>query len=340
MRRFIVLSSDGYDLSWWWCLSHQGSDSLYSGARFLWKGLRIARNLSELPKRVIGNETLLLCCDMRLGRARIVNGPGEFVGKHIQDLFDLSGRIALITGASRGLGLQVAQALGEAGATVVLTSRNQADLEAATDMLLEAGIHARYIAGDASNPVEVERIAQQVIDMLGKVDILVNNAGATWGAPAEDYPLEAWDKVMNLNVRSAFGFSRYIAKHSMIPKGEGRIIMVASVAGLGGNAPGYEMVAYNSSKAALINLGRALAGEWGEFGITVNSLAPGMFPTKMSRATIEAKGMQQLVGRVPLRRLGDDNDLKGAALLFASAAGKHITGQVLAVDGGVSAIYG
>ena len=168
--------------------------------------------------------------------------------------------------------------------------------------------------------------------------MLVNNAGATWGAPAEDHPLAAWDKVMNLNVRSAFLFSQHIAKQHMIPRRQGRILMMASIAGLRGNRPGQDTAAYNTSKAALINLTRVLAGEWGEFGITVNALAPGWFPSKMSRGLIEAHGADRMAALAPLNRLGDDEDLKGAALLFASAAGKHITGQVLAVDGGAAAI--
>lgn len=262
------------------------------------------------------------------------------MSRHVRELLDLTGRNALVTGGSRGLGLQVAEALAEAGANVVLTSRKEADLQGAAAALAERGMSVRWISGDAANPMEVERIGREALAMLGNIDILVNNAGATWGAPAEDYPLEAWDKVMNLNVRSAFLLSQYVAKHSMIPQRQGRIVMMASVAGLSGNTPGYETVAYNTSKAALINLARALAGEWGEFGITVNALAPGLFPTKMTYGTLEDLGTEKLLARVPLRRLGDDEDLKGASVLLASAAGKHITGQVLAVDGGFSAVHG
>ena len=262
------------------------------------------------------------------------------MSRHVRDLLDLTGRNALVTGGSRGLGLQLAEALAEAGASVLLTSRKEADLKSAAASLADRSMSVRWIAGDAAIPGEVERVARESLAMLGTIDILVNNAGATWGAPAEDYPLEAWDKVMNLNVRSAFVLSQYVAKHSMIPRREGRIIMVASVAGLGGNSPGYETVAYNTSKAALINLTRTLAAEWGEFGITVNALAPGLFPTKMTRGTLGGPGMEELVARVPLRRLGDDDDLKGASVLLASAAGQHITGQVLAVDGGFSAVLG
>ena len=256
----------------------------------------------------------------------------------IQQLFDLTGRTALVTGGSRGLGLQIAEALGEAGAKILLTSRKAADLEEAAAHLQDKGIDTRWIAADASDPGEVRRIASEALQRLGQVDILVNNAGATWGAPAEDHPLEAWDKVMNLNVRSIFLMSQAIGKASMIPRKFGRIINVASIAGLGGSAE-MKFIAYGTSKGAVVNFTRTLAGEWGPLGITVNALAPGFFPSKMTKATLEHFGAENLAQRVPLRRLGDDDDLKGAALLFASQAGKHITGQVLAIDGGVSVVH-
>jgi NAD(P)-dependent dehydrogenase (short-subunit alcohol dehydrogenase family) len=257
----------------------------------------------------------------------------------VMKLFDLKGRTALVTGGSRGLGLQIAEALGEAGARLLLTSRKAADLEESAKHLGDRGIEALWIAADASDPAEIKRVCADAQARLGRVDILVNNAGATWGAPAEDYPLEAWDKVVNLNLRSVFLFSQIIAKESMIPARRGRIIITASIAGLSGNSAGFEMVAYNASKGAAVNLTRALAGEWGEFGITVNALAPGFFPSKMTKGVLERVGSDNLAAKAPLRRLGDDDDLKGAALLFASEAGKHITGQVLAVDGWVSSIH-
>ena len=257
----------------------------------------------------------------------------------VQQLFDLTGRVALVTGGSRGLGLQIAEALGEAGAKVMLSSRKAADLEEAAAHLSAKGIDARWIAADASNPDEARRIVSETLERLGHIDVLVNNAGAAWGAPAEDHPLEAWDKVMNLNIRSLFVISQAAAKLSMIPRRQGRIINIASIAGLGGNPPGIETLAYNTSKGAVVNFTKALAAEWGEHGITVNALAPGFFPSKMTKGTLESMG-DELVKHAPLRRLGDDDDLKGAALLFASAAGKHITGQVLAVDGGVSSVTG
>ncbi len=257
----------------------------------------------------------------------------------IQQLFDLKGKTAVITGGSRGLGLQIAEALGEQGASLVITSRKQDELDEAVAHLKKMGISATAMAADLGKAEAIPAFVASALGHLGHVDILVNNAGATWGAPAEDHPLEAWDKVMNLNVRSIFLLSQAIGKQSMIPRRSGRIINVASIAGLGGNgASGMQTIAYNTSKAAVINFTRTLAGEWGQYGITVNAIAPGFFPSKMTRGLLEKLGAEEMAARAPLRRLGDDEDLKGAALLFASAAGKHITGQTLAVDGGVSAV--
>ena len=261
------------------------------------------------------------------------------MGTPIQQLFDLKGQVALVTGGSRGLGLQMAEALGEAGAKVMLTARKAAELEEAAAHLSARGIDARWIAADASRPEDVQRVVSETMQRCGRIDILVNNAGATWGAPAEDYPLEAWDKVMNLNIRSLFLFAQAVGKAWMIPNKGGRIINVASIAGLGGSLE-VQFIAYGTSKGAAVNFTRTLAGEWGKYGITVNALAPGFFPSKMTKGVIAAVGADKLAARAPLNRLGDDDDLKGAVLLFASAAGKHVTGQILAVDGGVSSVHG
>ena len=257
----------------------------------------------------------------------------------VRELFSLEGKTAVVTGGSRGLGLQMAEALGEQGARVLVSARKQAELDEACAHLAARGIEAHSIAADLADEAAIGGFADEALRRLGQVDILVNNAGATWGAPAEDFPLEAWDKVMNLNVRSVFLLCQAFGRLSMIPRGRGRIVNIASIAGLAGNPPGsMQTIAYNSSKAAVINFTRTLAGEWGRHGITVNAIAPGFFPSKMTRGILAAVGADRLAQQAPLGRLGDDEDLKGAVVLFASDAGKHITGQVLAVDGGVSAV--
>ena len=260
--------------------------------------------------------------------------------RSIQQLFDLTGKTALVTGGSRGLGLQMAHALGEAGAKIMLSSRKADDLKESAAELKAAGIDVDWIAADCSKEADIRALADETIKRMGHVDILVNNAGAAWGAPAEDHPVEAWDKVMNVNIRGYFILSQHIAKHSMIPRKSGRIINIASIAGLGGNPSGMRTIAYNTSKGAAINFTRALAGEWGAYGITVNAICPGFFPSKMTMGTLKAMGEDKLASHAPLKRLGDDEDLKGLCVLYASDAGKHITGQYLAVDGGVSIVTG
>ncbi|MEO7031970.1 MAG: SDR family oxidoreductase [Herbaspirillum sp.] len=256
-----------------------------------------------------------------------------------QQLFDLSGKTALITGGSRGLGLQMAEALGEQGAHIVLAARKQTELDEAVAHLKQRGINASAIAADLSQDAAIVPLVSEAMKRLGHIDILINNAGATWGAPAEDYPIEAWDKVMNLNIRSIFLLAQAVGKQSMIPRKYGKIINVASIAGLFGNGPNtMQTIAYNTSKGAVVNFTRTLAGEWGRFNITVNAVAPGFFPSKMTKGVLEKLGKEEMARHAPLQRIGDDEDLKGIALLFASDASKHITGQILAVDGGVSAV--
>ena len=265
----------------------------------------------------------------------------------IRQLFKLAGKTALVTGGSRGLGLQMAHALGEAGARIMLSSRKAADLEEAVADLQAAGIDARWVTADCADEASITHLVDETLQRMGPIDILVNNAGATWGAPAETHPIQAWDKVMNLNVRGYFLLCQQVARRSMLLPREdgqgsrgGRIINIASIAGLGGNPPGMQTIAYNTSKAAVINFTRTLAGEWGPHGINVNAICPGFFPSKMTLGLLDKLGADKLAAHAPLRRLGDDEDLKGITLLFASDAGKHITGQWLAVDGGVSALIG
>ena len=256
----------------------------------------------------------------------------------LKKLFDLSGRNAVVTGGSRGLGLQIAEALGEMGAQVLLSARKAAELDAAVAHLSSLGVKAQAIPVDLGKAESVPGFVDDALARMGRIDILVNNAGATWGAPAEDHPLEAWMKLVNLNMTALFLLSQRIGKLSMIPNRYGRILNVASIAGLAGNPPGtMKTLAYNTTKGGVVNFTRALAGEWGVYGITVNALAPGFFPSKMASGVIEQFG-DKLIENVPLQRIGGDEDLKGAAVLLCSDAGRHITGQILAVDGGASAV--
>src|SRR5467141_3051965 len=254
----------------------------------------------------------------------------------VRKLFDLTGKIALVTGGSRGLGLQIAEALGEMGAKLAISARKSDELEQAGEVLARQRIEALTLVCDISRPEAIGPMVSKLLERHGRVDILVNNAGATWGAPAEDHPLEAWQKLVNLNLTGTFLVTQAVGKRSMIPNRYGRIINVASIAGLRGNPVGMlKTIGYNTTKGGLVNFTRTLAAEWGEHGITVNAVAPGFFPSKMTQASLERLG-ERIVARTPLRRLGDAEDLKGLAVLLASDASRHITGQVIAVDGGTS----
>lgn len=258
--------------------------------------------------------------------------------KRLTELFDLNGQVALITGGSRGLGLQIAEALGEYGASVVLAARKAADLDIATKHLHAMGIVADAIACDLGTPAAADALVEQVERRHGRLDILVNNAGATWGAPMQDYPLEGWNKVIDLNVTGLFLLTQAAGKRCFLPRGRGKVLNVASVEGLLGHHPRMTgTIAYNTAKGAVINFTRALAAEWGSHDINVNALAPGYFPSKMTSAMLDTHE-PFLTEHTPLGRLGGPDDLKGAALLLVSEAGRHITGQILVIDGGASVI--
>jgi gluconate 5-dehydrogenase len=251
----------------------------------------------------------------------------------VKKLFDLGGKVALVTGGSRGLGLQMAEALGEMGARVAITARKQGELDEAVAHLAALGIEAAAFPADLGKAEIVPGLVDAVLARFGTVDVLVNNAGTTWGAPAEDYPAEGWHKVMNLNLHGTFFLTQAVAKRCMIPRRSGKVVIVASVAGLFGNPPEMQTVAYNTSKGALVNMTRALAAEWGPHGINVNAICPGFFPSKMAKGLL-AQIEGAVVARTPLRRLGNDEDLKGTVVFLASDASRHVTGQYVAVDGG------
>ncbi len=253
----------------------------------------------------------------------------------VQELFDLSGKVALITGGSRGLGLQMAESLGEMGAKVIITARKAGELEEAKAHLKRAGIDAITVVNDLQNTDALKPMVEQVLKEHRQIDVLVNNAGAAWGAPAEDHPLEAWYKIINLNLTAVFLMSQTVGKLSMIPRKYGRIINLASIAGLVGTDPRMmPTIAYNASKGGVVNFTRSLAVEWAHHGITVNAIAPGVFPSKMSQGMID-KAEQIIMEMTPMKRLGNDDDLKGLAVLLASDASAYITGQIVAVDGGL-----
>lgn len=256
----------------------------------------------------------------------------------VTDLFDLAGKTALVTGGSRGLGLQMAEALGEMGARVAITARKANELDAAQAHLKAMGIEALTHPCDLSDPAASGPLVDKVLGAWGTLDILVNNAGATWGAPAEDHPLEAWQKVINLNLTAMFVLSQLVGKKVMIPRGAGKIINIASIAGFSGTDPHFmPTIAYNTSKAGVINFTKSLASEWARHGIHVNAIAPGVFPSKMSKGMID-RAEQYILDHTPMRRMGTDQDLKGVTVLLASKASDFMTGVTIPVDGGFSAL--
>ena len=256
----------------------------------------------------------------------------------VKKLFDLTGKTALITGGSRGLGLQMAEALGEMNARVAITARRAGELQDAKSRLKGLGIEAMTVVNDLQDADAVKPMVDEVLQAFGRIDILVNNAGAAWGAPAEEHPLDAWNKVINLNLTAIFLLSQAVGNASMIPRRYGKIINIASIAGLVGTEPGFmPTIAYNSSKGGVVNFTRSLAAEWARYNITVNAIAPGVFPSKMSQGMID-RSEQYIRDQTPLKRLGGEEDLKGVTVLLASEASAYITGQTIAVDGGFTAV--
>ncbi len=251
----------------------------------------------------------------------------------VKQLFDLTGKVALITGGSRGLGLQMAEALGEMGAKLALTARKADELAEAKAHLEKLGIEAITVASDLSKFDQIPGLVDAVLKHYGKLDILVSNAGATWGSPAENYPDDAWMKVINLNLNGMFFLTREVGKRCFIPQKSGKIIVTASIAGLRGNPPEMGTIAYNASKGADVNFVRALDSEWGRHNINVNAICPGFFPSKMANGLIDTLG-EKIIAGTPLGRIGGPEDLKGLVVLLASEAGRHISGQAIAVDGG------
>jgi len=257
----------------------------------------------------------------------------------LRKLLDLTGSVALVTGGSRGLGLQMAEALGEMGAKVAITARKAQELDQACAHLSSQGVRAIPIVCDLSNAAAIAPMVEKAAADLGAIDILVNNAGTTWGADAVEHPLEAWKKVMDLNLTAMFVVSQEVGRRCMLPRRSGRIVNIASVLGLvGGGDPGRPgTIAYNTTKGGVISFTRSLAAEWAQYGITVNAIATGFFPTEMTKGLMEMMG-ERVASKAPLNRVGGPEDLKGITVVLASDAGAFVTGQTIAVDGGYTAI--
>jgi NAD(P)-dependent dehydrogenase (short-subunit alcohol dehydrogenase family) len=256
---------------------------------------------------------------------------------NVRALFDLSGKVALVTGGASGLGLQLAEALAELGADLVLCGRRAERCEeAAADLSVRLGVRALGLRGDVGDARETEEVVRRTLAELGGLDILVNNAGTSWGAPALEHPLEAWDKVLRVNLTGVFLASQAAAR-VMVAAGGGRIVNVASSAAFGGLPPEVmDAAAYTASKGGVVALTRDLAVKWARYGIAVNAIAPGWFPSDLTRVTLE-RHAERLLDEIPLRRFGGPDDLKGAVAFLASPASAFVTGTVIHVDGGQTA---
>jgi NAD(P)-dependent dehydrogenase (short-subunit alcohol dehydrogenase family) len=252
------------------------------------------------------------------------------------DLFDLTGRVAIVTGGGSGIGRQMAEGLAEMGADLVLCARHLDRCEAAAAQLRELGVRALALRCDVRDPAEVEAVVDRTRSELGRIDVLVNNSGTVWGASPEDTPLEGWQKVVDVNLTGTFLFSQ-AAGRVMIDQHEGKIVNIASIAALTGSPPEImNTIAYNATKGGVLSFTRDLACKWAQHGITVNSIAPGWFPSDMSNVVLEKHG-EELCDSIPLHRFGGPDDLKGAVVFLASAASDYVTGQTIVVDGGQSA---
>lgn len=254
---------------------------------------------------------------------------------NVNKLFDLSGRVALVTGGSIGLGRQMAEGLAEMGANLVLCARKKERCEQAAQELGQLGIRTLALGCDVKNPEQVHDVVQETVKQFGRIDILINNAGTSWGAPVEEMRLEHWNKVIETNLTGTFLFSQAAGKF-MVRQRRGKIINIASVAGLRGAPPEFQAIGYHASKGGVIAFTKDLACKWGVHNIQVNAIAPGWFPTHMSQVVIE-KNKEAFLKKIPLGRFGSDHDLKGAAVFLASDASDFVTGHVLVVDGGQTA---
>jgi len=250
-------------------------------------------------------------------------------------LFDLTGKVALVTGGSRGLGEEMAEGLAEAGAHLMLLARREQWLSPAVEAMKGRGFRCEGMLCDVSKPDEVKAAVEKTVEIYGRIDILINNAGVSWGAPPEEMPLDKWQMVIDVNLTGAFLFSQAAAAH-MIRQKYGRIVNVASISGLLGSLS-LQTAGYVASKGGLISLTRDLAAAWADHNIRVNAIAPGFFPSRMTEKVLP-RMQEYLTNRVPMRRAGVPGELKGVAVFLAADASNYITGQTIVVDGGVTAV--
>jgi gluconate 5-dehydrogenase len=256
---------------------------------------------------------------------------------NVREMFDLSGRVAIVTGGGRGIGLKMAEGLAEVGANIVLCSRKVENCQKAAQDLAKLGIKTLAMACDVKSPASIQGVVEKTLKEFGRLDILVNNSGVTWGGPAEDYSLEGWEKVMDTNMTGAFLFSQ-MAGRAMIRQKSGSIINIASVMGvIGMESDVADAIAYSASKGALITFTKDLAAKWAKYNIRVNAVAPGWFPTDMTKWVLDNHG-KKILSLVPMGRFGEPEELKGAVVYLASEASKYVTGIVLPVDGGQLAV--
>jgi gluconate 5-dehydrogenase len=255
----------------------------------------------------------------------------------VRELFDLRGKVAIVTGGGSGIGRQMAEGLAEAGADLMLCARKAERCEQAAEELARLGVRAIGMKCDVRSPDDVQAVVERTRGELGRVDVLVNNAGTAWGAPAADYPLEGWQKVIDVNLTGLFLMTQAVGR-VLIEQGEGgKVVNIASIAAFHGAPPEVmDAVAYNASKGGVVALTRDLATKWARYRINVNAIAPGWFPSDLNKVVLERAG-DRLVEEIPLRRLGGPEDLKGAVVFLAARASDYVTGQTLIVDGGQSA---
>jgi NAD(P)-dependent dehydrogenase (short-subunit alcohol dehydrogenase family) len=255
--------------------------------------------------------------------------------RNVKQLFDLTGRVAIVTGGSVGLGHQMAEGLAEMGANLVLCARRKERCEQAAEEFRRLGVKALALGCDVTNPGQIQGVVDATISQFGRIDVLVNNAGSSWGAAPEEMRLEDWNKVIATNLTGTFLCAQAAGK-VMIRQGRGKIINVASIAGMRGAPPQLAATGYHASKGGVITFTKDLACKWAQHNIQVNAIAPGWFPTHMSNWVLEHYG-ESFRKRIPLQRFGNNHDLKGAVVYLASDASDYVTGHVLVVDGGQSA---